>query len=539
MFKRLYKTLILVLSLVIILPINLLKVQASTNEIKYEERGELVFFWSNQEGVLDSVIPGDDQETYAPSSRKWNGLPSIVVTPNGRLWAVWMTGGFLEPDHLNYNVMYYSDDGGITWSDEFLIIDSKNTERPVYDPRLFYDQDGTLWFYINYGKTKGIIITNPDCDNPSEELKFSSSLLDFQAGPFAHRPTILSSKWENIWLAPAEESANVNEQRVYASSNKFLYELYSTAITSSPANKRFNESQIVELSDGKLMMVSRLDGGAGIEVAYSNDGGKSWSENKTNLGIPFIGPGSKFHIERLPSGALLFLNHKSTTSREKLTAYLSYDDGKTWPYSLVFDDRESFTGGYWGVSYPESTVDSDGNIYIIWDQRTPLVEINIAKVNENDIKNGKIVTEGNYLFKNVVRNSPYYDVISVEEEFSRDLTVKLGTEKDDIISKLPTTLTIKDEFNQTLSLTGEWKTLNYNGNEEGEYSFVFNPLTNYDEYRIDSYNLLRVKVNVINQDDSIWCNPIFIGGIIGGALILSFVFILIIIKEKRVVAADK
>lgn len=465
--------------------------------------GDFKFFWSNDIDLSEKTINIETDETYHPNDRKWVGLPSIAKTHEGRLWVAFMTGGFLEPDYLNYNVLYYSDDFGETWSENFLIIESTNEKRAVYDPRMFMDNDGIFWLYLNYGGTKGIIIENPDCFEPEKNLKFSKTVYVLTTYPMAHRPTLLSNQWDNIWIAPVESSIHLQTQKVFSSSKKVIWEELSTITTSSPGIKRFNESQIVELSDGKLMMISRLDGGSGIERSYSLDGGKNWTPPQTDLGAPYLGPGSKMHIQRLKSGALLLLNHASTTAREKLFVYLSYDDGLTWPYSLPLDERE-INGGYWGVSYPEAAMQQgeNGDIYIIWDQRTPLVEINFSRLTEDDIKAGKICNHS-IGFKSIIRNSNYYDIIKVEELYPQELTVIEKTNKSDIIAQLPTSFTISDSINGTYQIEGSWVSNNYNANITGRYTFIFKETTHQDPYRLDSHGLLKVVVNVIHESKKI------------------------------------
>ena len=46
------------------------------------------------------------------------------------------------------------------------------------------------------------------------------------------------------------------------------------------------------------------------------------------------------------------INHKDFTGRNNLTAFLSEDGGKTWPYTLLLDARS-------GVSYPD-VIESNG-----------------------------------------------------------------------------------------------------------------------------------------------------------------------------------
>jgi hypothetical protein len=493
----------------------------STNEIAVISRGNFEFFWSNQPGVLDKTIASDTTETYNPNERKWNGLPAITITPGGRLWAVWMTGGMLEPDKHNYNVMYYSDDFGNTWSEEFLILKATDEEKQIYTPNLFVDPEGNMWFYINYGGTHGIIIKNPDCKNPSKELELSPSVIGLTNYPMAHIPTILSS---GVWLVPVESKSHLLTQQIYASTNKVLWEPFSSITTCSPAIKRFNESQIVELSDKRLMILSRLDGGSGIERAYSKNGGSSWTAFETDLEEPYIGPGSKFEIRKLKSGSILMINHNSTSSREKLTAYLSKDDGETWPYKLVLDDRK-LNVGYWGVSYPNFTEGSDGTIYVVWDQRTPLVEINLARFTENDLISGKL-SETSFTYKNIVRNSDYLDIKTVLGIEKRTYNYELGIKANEIIAKLPTKLKLVNSNNESLVVTGEFTIKNFDSNKEGTYEAYF-VTDEIPEKWIDSYELLKVDIIIKEKQNNKL--PLFL--VIFSSITILGVIIIVIINK--------
>ena len=77
--------------------------------------------------------------------------------------------------------------------------------------------------------------------------------------------------------------------------------------------------------------------------------------------------------------------------RDYLTAFISEDDGKTWKYELLLDERCQ-------VSYPDFAIAPDGFIYAIYDyNRYSDKEILIAKFTEEDVLAGKIVTEGSEL----------------------------------------------------------------------------------------------------------------------------------------------
>ncbi|MBI1913308.1 MAG: CocE/NonD family hydrolase [Planctomycetes bacterium] len=99
-----------------------------------------------------------------------------------------------------------------------------------------------------------------------------------------------------------------------------------------------DESQVVELADGKLMLNIRSYRGTKRRlVSLSKDGGETWSEPVQDDAL--IEPVCQASIVRLPGdgGGLLFSNPASK-KRERLTVRLSYNDGRSWPVAKVLHE---------------------------------------------------------------------------------------------------------------------------------------------------------------------------------------------------------
>jgi hypothetical protein len=125
----------------------------------------------------------------------------------------------------------------------------------------------------------------------------------------------------------------------------------------------FDEHCIVERDDGSLFAIIRV--WKGLLQSTSVDGGKTWSDPAHYI----EGARSRAHLRRLASGRLLLIYHdgpprpgkdKPVYGREMLTAFLSDDGGRTWPWKLMLDARNS-------VSYPDATEAPDGRIFITYD----------------------------------------------------------------------------------------------------------------------------------------------------------------------------
>jgi sialidase-1 len=98
------------------------------------------------------------------------------------------------------------------------------------------------------------------------------------------------------------------------------------------------EAQVVELTDGSLLMNMRhVGGGRHRRVTISQDGGLTWGETRDEAALPE--PGCQASIVRYApvagtNGRLLFVN-PAGDKRERLTLRFSVDDGKTWSVGRV------------------------------------------------------------------------------------------------------------------------------------------------------------------------------------------------------------
>jgi hypothetical protein len=208
----------------------------------------------------------------------------------------------------------------------------------------------------------------------------------------SNKPVYLSSK--NLALFPVyidKPLPGSKSDRVFPQNGVFIYSKeYSkspnTLLLSPYASIKIDEDlrihdepQVVEISEvGECLAMLRTT--KGIYYTKSSDFGKNWSAIQ-----PFTASGpttsSRFYLGKLSSGNLLLVSNNSTT-RNKMTAFLSKDGGNTWPHKLLLDPREN-------VSYPDADQTSDGNIHVVFDrERTGAKDILYCRFTENDILSG-------------------------------------------------------------------------------------------------------------------------------------------------------
>ncbi len=312
-----------------------------------------------------TVYSMKDPEVYAKfknSTRSWQGIPGIEAVDMGngktRLFASWFSGGTREPHKDNYAIYAYSDDGGQTWSQTF-IVSHKDEESRVFDPSIFNDKNGNVWLIWNQGRDKFTNthtlwyakITNPtDKDgnfNVTQPIKIADTFL-------LNKPTITSEG--NICFV-SHSFADRNHVTFYESTDKGeTWKLKGTIY--SPAYIFVAEASVVDtVIDGKTVYIctQRCDQSYNCAVSYSYDKGETWTDMKEF----FIGPSSRSRLYRLSSGNIAFVYHYNTYGREKLCIRLSTDGGKTFNHALILDVRN-------GVSYPNIT-ELNGKIYVAWD----------------------------------------------------------------------------------------------------------------------------------------------------------------------------
>lgn len=479
---------------------NLVTVKAEENNNQYmdlavnhELRKEAVTIVDDSTILSTRIAEGTDENYYA-YSRRWQGMPtSLKVGKN--LYVAWQTGGVREPDpdNLNYIVMAVSQDDGLTWKDPFMVIDPMDATVQAQVPQLYVAPSGQVRLQFNYSG-KGIH-TMPlyNLGGDLEDVRYGEITPTGVSNSSFTKPTIMSDG--SIMYASGKQ-----ETYIFKSTDDGLtFKNFSTVEPSlSPTSALvFSESSIVEKQDGLIWHLRRLENGmnGGIEQSFSADGGKNWTVPEGNLPSPLQSPGSRFTMQRLKSGNLLFITNAGgmgATNRTKMTAFLSEDDGLTWPYSLLLDPLMS--------SYPDFC-EADGKIYAVFDKdRYGEGGMRICVFTEDDVKAGKFLSTGSIKLGIIARmNTEYGDIKTVNGAFPEEVNYPLGTEVKDIIANYPTTISVTDDNGRTIELTGKYRVSGYNKDKVGSYRAYFIP-DNQPLTLKDSFDKLSFTINVVKEE---------------------------------------
>ena len=361
------------------------------------------------------ITDAQELKQFYSDNRLWQGIAAIERTKKGRLFCTFYSGNCTEALG-NFCPLIISDDDGKSWSEPICAAYLGESYR-CFDPALWIDPLGRLWFIWNVEMEIGAYASI--CENPDADILTWSEPFLIAKGVIINKPTVLTSgewlfpvaNWDYQTLYGHLECVGANFNKNDKSEMEHYQKIYGANVYKSSDNGKtfiylggckqilcpnYDEHCIFERKDGILVMYMRTR--LGVARSFSYDRGVNWTVAE---GFNVTGPVAKLFARRLKSGRLLLVNHHNFKGRNNLTALLSEDDGETYPYTLLLDERNN-------VSYPDIVEGENGYIYISYDRergssdtaeeaKKSAREILFAKINEQDILEGKIVSKGSCL----------------------------------------------------------------------------------------------------------------------------------------------
>ena len=199
---------------------------------------------------------------------------------------------------------------------------------------------------------------------------------------------------------------NVRESRATAPNTFKNYALYSDdggntwqVSKNAPTTTGGNESKIVELADGRLLMTSRPNYGNNRMHAYSEDGGDNWTASTAHKDITAAGSnGDMIYYTSVKNGwDTNRIIHFIPTSKTPASDDPQYNDGRQGPSNPYFyysyDDGKTFkkkgpirTGA---SGYSSLAVLYDGSIGILFENKSWGGPIKFMRVNFEWLTGGK------------------------------------------------------------------------------------------------------------------------------------------------------
>ncbi len=246
------------------------------------------------------------------------GDAALVETSKGRLIAIMVAGQYYfssTNDRSNCNIPFIitSDDAGETWS----------TPRDLYS-ELYngtYEQGQVLGSFAGSGR--GIVLQRQKVDSLNGRVMFAMS----------HRFS----------------GSGIQEYIIYSDDEGATWKM-----SPKSAYNGGDESKLVELADGTVMISVRQSGNRGFNT--STDGGMTWGTQTTNSNIS----GNACNADILYYNKHVLLHsYVNNGSRKNLTVKASFDNGKTWGNGIVICAPSS--------CYSTMDITKDGNVGILYE----------------------------------------------------------------------------------------------------------------------------------------------------------------------------
>lgn len=329
--------------------------------------------------IADSVVlfsPGD-------AGSKFYRIPAICTTNEGTLIVAadkrWNHNGDLPAD-IDV-VTRRSTDGGKTW-EPAIAVAGADSEVGYGDPAIVFDFVRNTAICI-YTHGNGLWQSTPD-DNAHimisksfDDGKTWSKPVDINDQLFARHPD-----WVTSFAGSGHACQMRNGRLLFVIQVRTdtswggplsCYACYSddggdTWHTSKvPGDYNGDESKIVELSDGRLMMsIRRRYEGYHRRFSFSNDGGETWSEVITSTQL--LDPACNGDVINYSYGdnknILIHTIPYHSRLRKNVSLLVSFDDGKTWPW------HQTLVPG--GSAYSSITQLSDGTLGCVVECNSPI-----------------------------------------------------------------------------------------------------------------------------------------------------------------------
>jgi predicted neuraminidase len=236
------------------------------------------------------------------------------------------------------------------------------------NPVIWQGPEGRVWLFyvVRYGKTWADSRIQCKVSKDGAKTWSDSFTLAFEPGMMVrNQPIVLN---DGDYLLPVYHEKGDDPESVSADcTSLFLrYHPRTGAWTRTPPiHSRLGNIQpaVVQLTPEQLICYCRRGGDYegrpdGFMVrAESRDGGRTWTPG---VDAPFPNPNAAVEFLKLESGNLLLIFNDSYTNRTPLTAALSIDGGKTFPY------RRNIKEGPGDFAYPYAIQARDGKIHLVF-----------------------------------------------------------------------------------------------------------------------------------------------------------------------------
>lgn len=287
-----------------------------------------------------------------PGKNPRNSEGSFVTLKDGRLLLIYthFTGG--GSDHATAHLAARSSkDGGLTWSDKDEPVLANEAKMNVMSVSLLRLQNGAIaLFYLRKNSLEDcrayMRISNDEAKTWGEPVLCIPS-----EGYFVvNNDRVIQLKNGRLVIPAARHNVPGGKWFGRATAMCFLsddngktWRQSKSQLEAPQASKTgLQEPGLVELKDGKVLMLCRTDQGCQMR-SHSSDGGDTWEAVETTDIKSPVSPASVKRIPKTGDLLLVWNNHANVDDahrgkRTPLSVAISRDDGMTWEKSKNIED---------------------------------------------------------------------------------------------------------------------------------------------------------------------------------------------------------
>lgn len=325
------------------------------------------------------------QRVFGPEhpGGRYKHAPSITQLSNGDLYLVFYAG---SDEYAEDTAIYGArlPKGSKRWTKPVAIADAPN--RPEGNPVIWQAPDGKVWLFyvVRYGATWSKSVIQAKISTDGARTWSDPMIVSLTQGMMVrNHPLALPNG--NI-LLPAYYEVGEDPEFVSPATCSlfFIYDAQKHTWTeTNRIRSRLGNLQpaVAALTDDYLVCYCRAGGSyedtpdRRIVRAESHDGGRTWSDGEET---EFQNPNAAVEFLRLRNGHLLLIYNDSTSERTPLTAAISVDGDKSYPYRFhLFEGEDAF-------AYPSAVQTDDGKIHLVFSAQERTV-IYHAVFEEKDI----------------------------------------------------------------------------------------------------------------------------------------------------------
>jgi predicted neuraminidase len=292
---------------------------------------------------------------------------SFTELANGDLYLVYYGG---RGEYANDTAVFGArlKKGETQWSAPRVI--AQDPFRSVGNGVVWQAPDRVVWLFyvIRFGRTWSDSRIAAKVSRDNAETWSDSSMLHLEPGMMVrNRPIVLHN---GDYLLPIYHETG-HDTEIVGPDSTSLFLRYDVKEKSWSETNRIRSKNgnlqpgVVQIDGNYLVSYSRRGGGYGPATSgymirsESRDGGRTWAEGRDSQ---FRNPNAAIEFIRLKSGNLLLVYNDHMFQRTPLTAAISTDNDKTWPY------RRNIREGKESYAYPVALQAQDGKIHLIWTQ---------------------------------------------------------------------------------------------------------------------------------------------------------------------------